>query len=60
MRKHPVRSIFGIHVDLLKGVRGGFYFHSSDQVGTFWASPGTPERKKPLECLPSVYSIFGR
>jgi hypothetical protein len=37
-------------------VQGGFYFHPSDEVGALWASLATPGRKKPFECLLSVYS----
>ena len=47
-----VQSIFGIHVDFLRAVKGGFFFHPSDED----LSPGTPERKKPLECVLSVYT----
>jgi hypothetical protein len=33
------------------GVQGGFYFHPSDED----LSPGTPERKNPLELALPVY-----
>jgi hypothetical protein len=34
------------------GVQGGRYFHPSDED----LSPGTPEKKKPLERVPPLYS----
>ena len=37
---------------LSSGVQGGFYFHPTDKD----SSVGTPERKKPLECVAPVYS----
>ncbi len=41
-----------MRVDFLSAVKGGFFFHPSDQD----PSPGTPVMKKPLECVLSVYS----
>jgi hypothetical protein len=51
----PVRTVlsfFGIHVDFLRASKGGFYFHPIDED----LSLGTPERKKPLESVLSVYT----
>jgi hypothetical protein len=46
------QSIFGIHVDFSRVVKGGFYFHPTDED----LSAGTPERKKPLGLVLSVYT----
>jgi hypothetical protein len=49
-------SIFRIHADFLGAAKGRFFFHPSDQN----PSLGTPERKKPLERVLSVYINSGR
>ena len=43
---------FGINVVLLSALKGGFYFHPTDED----LSVRTPEKKKPLECEVSVHS----
>jgi hypothetical protein len=47
------QSIFGIHVDLMKAVKGSFYFHPSDKD----PSLGIPLRKKLLEHVLSTTAI---
>ncbi|HEY1210040.1 MAG TPA: hypothetical protein VGE85_11770 [Terracidiphilus sp.] len=45
-------SIFGIHVNFLSAVKGGFYFHPTNED----LSVGTPVMKKPLGMVLSVYT----
>jgi drug/metabolite transporter (DMT)-like permease len=50
--RRQAQSIFGIHVDFSGVVKGGFYFHPTDEN----LSAGTPERKKPLDLVLSAYT----